>query len=81
MEHTAGVVEHLAHVGALSGELVARSVDVEHDELQALTEPGAAAVTPVPKMIEHAEPGGVSCTTRKSEPVARSASSRHPSDW
>ena len=30
------------------------------------TEPGAAVVTPVPKMIEHAEPGGVSCTTRKS---------------
>ena len=41
-------------------------------------EPGAAEVTPVPKMIEHAEPGGVSCTTRKSA-RAKSASSRQPS--
>jgi hypothetical protein len=30
----------------------------------------AADVIPVPKMIEHAEPGGVSCTTRKSAPAA-----------
>ena len=27
-------------------------------------EPGGADVTPVPKMIEQPEPGGVSCTTR-----------------
>jgi hypothetical protein len=27
-------------------------------------EPAFADVTPLPKMIEHAEPGGVSCTTR-----------------
>jgi hypothetical protein len=33
-------------------------------------EPGTAEVIPVPMMIEHAEPGGVSCTTRKSSPAA-----------
>ena len=38
-------------------------------------------VTPVPKMTAQADPGGVSCTTRKSGPVAKSASSRHPSPW
>ena len=32
-----------------------------------------------PKMIEVSEPGGVSCTTRKSSPTGKSASSRHPS--
>ena len=31
-----------------------------------LTEPGAASVTPVPIAIEHAEPGGVSWTKRRS---------------
>ena len=30
------------------------------------TEPGAAVVTPLPKMMEHGEPGGVNCTTRQS---------------
>ena len=29
-------------------------------------EPGAAVVMPLPKWIEHGEPGGVSWTTRKS---------------
>jgi len=42
-------------------------------------EPGAAEVIPVPKMTEQADPGGVSCTTRKSSPVVKSASSRQPS--
>ena len=27
-------------------------------------DPGSASVSPVPMVIEHAEPGGVSCTTR-----------------
>jgi hypothetical protein len=27
-------------------------------------DPGAAAVTPVPKMIDACEPGGVNCRTR-----------------
>ena len=42
--------------------------------------PGAAEVIPLPKMIEHAEPGGVSCTTRKPPSPGKSASNRHPSD-
>ena len=41
-------------------------------------EPGAAAVTFLPKMTEHREPGGVNWITRKSSPAAKSASSRHP---
>ena len=32
------------------------------------SEPGAICVIPVPIAIEHAEPGGVSCTTRNSSP-------------
>ena len=42
-------------------------------------EPGSAVVMPVPKMTEHGEPGGVSCTTRKFSAPAKSASSRQPS--
>ena len=42
-------------------------------------EPGAAAVTFLPKMTEHPEPVGVNWITRKSSPAAKSASSRHPS--
>ena len=44
-------------------------------------EPGVAEVIPVPKMIAQADPGGVSCTTRKSGLVAKSASSRQPRAW
>jgi hypothetical protein len=33
------------------------------------TEPGAAAVTFLPKMMEHPEPGGVNWTARKSSPA------------
>lgn len=42
-------------------------------------EPGVAEVMPVPKMPGYAEPGGVSCTTGKSGPATKPASSRHPS--
>jgi hypothetical protein len=31
-----------------------------------LTDPGSASVTPLPIAIEHADPGGVSCTNRMS---------------
>src|SRR5258705_9518703 len=41
-------------------------------------EPGAAAVTFLPKMTEHQEPGGVNWITRKSSPAAKSASSLQP---
>jgi hypothetical protein len=43
-------------------------------------DPGTADVTPVPKMIDACEPGGVNCRTRKSSLKTKSASSRHPSD-
>jgi hypothetical protein len=42
-------------------------------------DPGSAAVTFLPKMIEHPEPGGVNWITRKSLLLPKSASSRHPS--
>ena len=32
-------------------------------------DPGIAAVTPSPKMIDASDPGGVICTTRKSSPT------------
>jgi hypothetical protein len=41
-------------------------------------EPGAAAVTFLPKMTEHPEPGGVNWITRQSSPAAKSASSLQP---
>src|SRR5205814_8537004 len=43
------------------------------------TAPGEAGVTFLPKTIEHAEPGGVNWLTRKSLPLSKSASRRHPS--
>jgi hypothetical protein len=45
-------------------------------DLHLVHEPGAASVIPVPTEIEHAEPGGVSCTTRKSSSPARWSTSR-----
>jgi len=42
-------------------------------------EPGAADVIPLPKWIEHGEPGGVNCTPRNASPTTKSASSRQPS--
>jgi hypothetical protein len=41
-------------------------------------EPGAAAVTFLPKMTEQAEPGGVNCMTRSPLPSSNSASSLQP---
>ena len=73
------VVEDLADVDAVLDELGAGGLDVGDDEVQTLDEPGAAAVMPVPKMIEHPEPGGVNCTIRKPLSKGKSASSRQPS--
>ena len=44
------------------------------------TDPGTAVVTPVPKMSDASEPGGVNCRTLKSSVKTKSASSRQPSD-
>ena len=43
---------------AAADELGARRLDVGDDEVQAVAEPGADVVIPVPMAIEHAEPGG-----------------------
>ena len=54
----------LADLDAAAGQLGVRGVDVVDDELQALHRAGPASVMPCPIAIEHAEPGGVSCTKR-----------------
>jgi hypothetical protein len=43
-----------------------------------LTEPGSASVSPVPKAIEQADPGGVSCTNRSSGDITWSWSAWKP---
>ena len=62
--HTGCVVEHPGLVDAVGDEFVSRSLDVGNDQIQATAEPGAAAVTFLPKMTEHPEPGGVNWITR-----------------
>ena len=42
------------------------------------TVPGFAVVRPLPKWIEHGDPGGVNWTTRNTSPTTKSASSRQP---
>ena len=44
-----------------------------------LTEPGTASVSPLPMVTEHAEPGGVSWTTRNWSPNDWSTSTTKPS--
>ena len=41
-------------------------------------DPGGLPVMPIPTLIEHAEPFGVICTTRKCSPAWWSTSSRNP---
>ena len=79
VEYPAGVVEDLADLGAGSARAARAASMSSTTSCRPCVEPGAAVVTPVPKMIAPAEPGGVSCTTRKSGPGEKSASSRHPS--
>ena len=72
-------MEHLAHVDAVCDR--ARRVRLRcrrHDEERSLSRARRGRVNPLPKWIEHGEPGGVSCTTRQSSPLAKSASSRQP---
>jgi hypothetical protein len=71
-------VEDLADRGAALDELSASGLDVVRDEQQSpLRSRGVIVVTPVPKLIEAPDPGGVSCTMRKSSLATMSASSRH----
>ena len=58
-------VERLAHVDAPALQVVERRRQVLYDEIEApCTEPTGPWGMPLPMMIEHADPGGVSCTTR-----------------
>jgi hypothetical protein len=48
----------------MSDEVGACGLEVVDDEEQPLDRAGAAVVMPLPKMVEHGEPGGVICTPR-----------------
>jgi hypothetical protein len=80
VEHSADVVEDLAHFDTEVHQFEPGRFDIGDHELQSLTEPGAAALTPLPKMIEQAEPRAVSCTTRRPPSPEKSASKHHPTD-
>jgi len=67
--HAADAVEHLADLDAASSSLRAASMS-ETIRCRPWAEPGAAAMTFLPKMTEHPEPGGVTWITRKSSPEA-----------
>ena len=57
-------MEDLADICAVVGELLRAASMSETVSIRPSAEPGAAEVTPLPKMTEHSEPGGVTCTTR-----------------
>ena len=57
-------MERLADGDAARDQIFSRSLDVGDDQVQALGGAGAAAVTFLPKMTEHPEPGGVNWITR-----------------
>ena len=71
-------MEHLTHGNTLSYELGACCVDVVDGEKRSLDRARHGRRDTLPKMTEHCEPGGVSCTARQSSPAEKSASSRHP---
>ena len=54
----------LAGVDAGREQLFAGLVDVGDDDLQTFTDPGSASLSPLPKAMEHADPGGVIWTNR-----------------
>jgi len=60
------LVPDLPDVDAATGQLGPRRFKIGATRYRPLTEPGSASVRPTPICTEHAEPGGVSCTTRKS---------------
>ena len=55
---------HIADRNAAANEFLTDGVDVVDHELDALDEPGSPSGRPSPITTEHAEPGGVICTTR-----------------
>ena len=72
--HVARVVEHFADRDATSEQLLRAASMSETTRYRPWAEPGAAAVTPLPKITEAPEPGGVNWRMRKSSPSMNSAS-------
>jgi hypothetical protein len=68
--HAAGAVEHLADLDAATSSSSRAASMSETIRYRPWAEPGAAAVTFLPKMTEHPEPGGVNWITRKSLPLS-----------
>ena len=63
--HIPGSVEYFADLDAAAQQFLAGGLDVGDDEDKVLArEPGAAAVTFLPKMTEAPEPDGVNWITR-----------------
>ncbi len=61
-------VEHFADVDAASNQLCACGLEVVDDKERALNRSWYGSREPLPIMIEHGDPGGVSCTRRHSSP-------------
>ncbi|MER8957420.1 hypothetical protein NKI97_02650 [Mesorhizobium sp. M0296] len=59
-----GKILDIADLDTLSGQVPVSLIDIGHDELQALMDPGGLSTRPLPMAIEQAEPGGVNCTKR-----------------
>ena len=77
VERAAGIVEDFADVDAAGDQVLAGGVDVIHGEDQ-VRRPDLADVTPLPKMIDVSEGGGVNCIPRKFS-FTTSISNRNPS--
>jgi hypothetical protein len=71
-------MEHLADLDAATEQLLRAASMSETIRYSPRAEPGGAAVTFLPKMTEHPEPGGVNWMTRQSSAEAKSASSLQP---
>ena len=65
-ERAPGEFLHVADIDTSPQELGARRAGVWNNELKAPCGPGSLSTKPVPMAIEHADPGGVSCTNRNS---------------
>jgi hypothetical protein len=71
-------VEYFTDLDAATEQLSRAALMSETIRYSPWAEPAAAAVTFLPKMTEHGEPGGVNWITRKSSPAAKSASNLQP---
>jgi len=62
-------MERLADVNATLNQLHTRCLDIGHDKMEALVGSRRDLRDARADVIEQAEPGGVSCTTRKASPA------------